>query len=186
MKFSDVCNWGLSMQGRSRRHECGVLTWFELPSTPLLLLFLLAQLLAEHNVSAVLSGHLHGSFGQRLHRLHSTPAGGYMAELETAAWKDDRRFRYGRVLGTALDGGAGGLSACRVMPCSSFTRQETRQLLQPSLLSRTLISTMPCCSSLAHPTRQAALQGAGAGRRRAQLCGADVPHPQCTTHAGPL
>ena len=57
----------------------------------------LAQLLAEHNVSAVLSGHLHGSFGQRLHRLHSTPAGGYMAELETAAWKDDRRFRCGRV-----------------------------------------------------------------------------------------
>ena len=53
------------------------------------------QLLAEHNVAAVLSGHLHGSFGQRLHRVHSTPAGGHMAELETTAWKDDRRFRCG-------------------------------------------------------------------------------------------
>ncbi|PRW58812.1 metallophosphoesterase [Chlorella sorokiniana] len=61
----------------------------------------LTQLLAEHNVAAVLSGHLHSSFGQRLHRVHSTPAGGHMAELETAAWKDDRRFRV-----LALDGGA--------------------------------------------------------------------------------
>ncbi len=36
---------------------------------------LVAQVLAEHNVSAYLTGHLHGAFGQRLHRLHATPAG---------------------------------------------------------------------------------------------------------------
>lgn len=61
----------------------------------------LTLLLAEHNVSAVFSGHLHSAFGQRLHRLHTTPRGGHMAELETAAWKDDRRFRL-----LAVDGGA--------------------------------------------------------------------------------
>ncbi|EFN57681.1 hypothetical protein CHLNCDRAFT_50941 [Chlorella variabilis] len=61
----------------------------------------LTQLLAQHNVSAVLSGHLHSAFGQRLHRVHATPSGGRMAEIETAAWKDDRRFRL-----VAVDGGA--------------------------------------------------------------------------------
>ena len=54
-------------------------------------------------MSAYLNGHLHAAFGERLHRLHPTsPAGGgHLAELETAAWKDDRRFRV-----LALDAGA--------------------------------------------------------------------------------
>ena len=61
----------------------------------------LAALLARHNVSAFLAGHLHSSFGPRLHRIHAAPGGGAMAELEAAAWKDDRRFRV-----LALDGAA--------------------------------------------------------------------------------
>lgn len=36
----------------------------------------LLQVLTRHNVSAYLSGHLHGAFGQRLHRLHKVPTGG--------------------------------------------------------------------------------------------------------------
>lgn len=36
----------------------------------------LLQVLTHHNVSAYLSGHLHGAFGQRLHRLHKMPSGG--------------------------------------------------------------------------------------------------------------
>ncbi|RMZ56666.1 hypothetical protein APUTEX25_002755 [Auxenochlorella protothecoides] len=62
---------------------------------------LLAELL-RLNVTAYLSGHLHGAFGQRLHAMHAGGGGpsGHLAELETAAWKDDRRFRL-----LAVDGG---------------------------------------------------------------------------------
>lgn len=38
------------------------------------------------------SGHLHAAFGEKLHRVH-TFSESYLTELETAAWKDDRRFR---------------------------------------------------------------------------------------------
>ncbi|EIE20379.1 Metallo-dependent phosphatase [Coccomyxa subellipsoidea C-169] len=53
----------------------------------------LLDVLTQHGVSAYLSGHLHAVFGQRVHRLHRAPDGEHMAELENAAWKDDRRFR---------------------------------------------------------------------------------------------
>lgn len=53
----------------------------------------LARLILE--VSHVyVSGHLHAAFGERLHRVHSiAETESYLTELETAAWKDDRRFR---------------------------------------------------------------------------------------------
>ena len=38
------------------------------------------------------SGHLHAAFGEKLHRVHAVSES-YLTELETAAWKDDRRFR---------------------------------------------------------------------------------------------
>ncbi|CAL8465131.1 g4666 [Coccomyxa elongata] len=53
----------------------------------------LMEVLTQHGVTAYVSGHLHAVFGQRVHRLHSAPDGGHLAELENAAWKDDRRFR---------------------------------------------------------------------------------------------
>lgn len=60
----------------------------------------LPELLSRHGCTAYLSGHLHATFGQRLHRLHP-PAAPYGAarqeplmELETASWKYERRFRF--------------------------------------------------------------------------------------------
>jgi len=59
----------------------------------------LGELLASHQATVYVSGHLHTVFGERLHTVH-THKGGHninnnnnMVELETAAWKDDRRFR---------------------------------------------------------------------------------------------
>jgi hypothetical protein len=61
----------------------------------------LGAALAQVNASAYLSGHLHTVFGERLHRMHPVADGSWMAELESGAWKDDRRFRV-----LAVDGGA--------------------------------------------------------------------------------
>ena len=36
----------------------------------------LLSVLTRHNVSAYVSGHLHGAFGQRVHRMHRTPTKG--------------------------------------------------------------------------------------------------------------
>lgn len=130
---------------------------------------LLSQLLAQHNVSAVFSGHLHSAFGQRLHRLHATPSGGYMAELETAAWKDDRRFR------CALTG------AVQVVPLLAGRMERGRPWLgatrgakfgkEPDcmLVTRDLSCALRACCGAA-PLRPAAplpsrLQAGGSGRR---------------------
>lgn len=54
-----------------------------------------AAALADH-ADAYVSGHLHTLFGEKLHRLQPSPASPekhFLAELETGAWKDDRRFR---------------------------------------------------------------------------------------------
>lgn len=71
----------------------------------------LAVVLAAHNVTAYINGHLHSAFGHRLHRLHPTQAGGHLAELETSAWKDDRRFRLLAVDSPRAIGGGAGLRA---------------------------------------------------------------------------
>ena len=53
----------------------------------------LARAIAKTSAVYV-SGHLHSAFGERLHRVHSlSDSKRYLTELETAAWKDDRRFR---------------------------------------------------------------------------------------------
>ncbi|KAL3155831.1 hypothetical protein ABBQ32_012842 [Trebouxia sp. C0010 RCD-2024] len=49
--------------------------------------------LSQHGVQTHLNGHLHSVFGQRIHKRHRSLAPGRLLELETAAWKDDRRFR---------------------------------------------------------------------------------------------
>lgn len=49
--------------------------------------------LSQHGIQAHVNGHLHSVFGQRLHMMHKSYAQGRLLELETAAWKDDRRFR---------------------------------------------------------------------------------------------
>lgn len=36
----------------------------------------LVDVLTNHGVTAYLSGHLHGVFGQRVHRMHVSPDGG--------------------------------------------------------------------------------------------------------------
>lgn len=74
------------------------------------------QALVDVGTTSYWSGHLHTEFGERLHRAHflpnttsccldATPSSGHqqkmMVELETGAWKDDRRFRI-----AAIDGGA--------------------------------------------------------------------------------
>ena len=53
----------------------------------------MAKIIAEFS-TVYISGHLHAAFGERLHRLHSIPESKVLlTELETSAWKDDRRFR---------------------------------------------------------------------------------------------
>lgn len=54
-----------------------------------------ARILADIPASLYVSGHLHSQFGEKLHRVHpnSNGSGGFMNELETSAWKDERRFR---------------------------------------------------------------------------------------------
>jgi hypothetical protein len=71
------------------------------------------QALADVGTTSYWSGHLHTEFGERLHRAHPLPSSSkqqkktiknsskMLIELETGAWKDDRRFRI-----AALDGGA--------------------------------------------------------------------------------
>eukprot|EP00884_Botryococcus_braunii_P004718 jgi/Botrbrau1/14247/Bobra.0381s0008.2 len=51
------------------------------------------EVLLSHGVAAYVSGHLHSVFGRCLHRLLPNSFGGYLADLESAAWKDDRAFR---------------------------------------------------------------------------------------------
>ncbi|KAK9799709.1 hypothetical protein WJX73_001391 [Symbiochloris irregularis] len=51
------------------------------------------SIMLRHEVAVFLSGHLHSSLGQRSHHIYRTPTHGVFAELETAAWKDARRFR---------------------------------------------------------------------------------------------
>jgi len=53
----------------------------------------LRGLLLHHGAAAFLSGHLHDLFSHRLHAVHPGPDGGNLAELESTAWKDERRFR---------------------------------------------------------------------------------------------
>lgn len=54
----------------------------------------LLRRLMDLGVDAYLSGHLHAAFGQRLHALHAMPGSTRrFADLESTAWKDDRRFR---------------------------------------------------------------------------------------------
>ena len=66
----------------------------------------LHELLAFHNVSMVVSGHLHDAFGPRLHGYHHLqpsewlPSDARLLEAESADWKFRRRFR----LITMLDG----------------------------------------------------------------------------------
>lgn len=53
----------------------------------------MARLVLE-TAHVYVSGHLHAAFGERLHRVHTIlETESYLTELETAAWKDDRRFR---------------------------------------------------------------------------------------------
>ncbi|GFR52373.1 hypothetical protein Agub_g14933 [Astrephomene gubernaculifera] len=65
------------------------------------------EVLLRHGVTAYLSGHLHGAFGRRLHRLHRSPPSsssssttgiastnaGYLVELESVDWKHGRTVR---------------------------------------------------------------------------------------------
>ena len=60
----------------------------------------LVTLLLNHKAAVYVSGHLHAAFGEKLHAVHSFH-NSFLAELESAAWKDDRRFRI-----LALDFGA--------------------------------------------------------------------------------
>lgn len=53
----------------------------------------LSSVLAEHDVAALLNGHLHAIAGPRMHRLLRKPLGGYLAELELSDFKHQRRFR---------------------------------------------------------------------------------------------
>lgn len=60
----------------SRAYGISVLPWSHACRLSKMCLFQgMAQLLADFNVSAYVSGHLHAAFGERLHRLHPTPAG---------------------------------------------------------------------------------------------------------------
>lgn len=53
----------------------------------------MAHVIAEV-ATVYVSGHLHSAFGEKLHRVHTIEKSQrYLTELETAAWKDDRRFR---------------------------------------------------------------------------------------------
>eukprot|EP00889_Picochlorum_renovo_P007462 jgi/Picre1/34492/NNA_001960.t1 len=53
----------------------------------------MAHVIAEV-ATVYVSGHLHSAFGEKLHRVHTIEESQrYLTELETAAWKDDRRFR---------------------------------------------------------------------------------------------
>lgn len=53
--------------------------------------------LSQAPVTTYISGHLHTAFGERMHKAHvvdsMVTAKATMSELETGAWKDDRRFR---------------------------------------------------------------------------------------------
>jgi len=90
------------------------------------------QALVDVGTTSYWSGHLHTEFGERLHRAHLfstlgvTPSGiglqKMMFELETGAWKDDRRFRI-----AAVDGGAMSFTDLYLHTASSPNRSHRRK-----------------------------------------------------------
>jgi hypothetical protein len=56
-----------------------------------------AVMTSEAPITTYISGHLHTAFGERMHKAHrivrEVTEKATMSELETGAWKDDRRFR---------------------------------------------------------------------------------------------
>ena len=133
----------------------------------------LPQLLASHSVSAVFSGHLHSSFGERLHRVHATPAGGRMAELETAAWKVG-------AAAVAAAAAGGRHAACRGRWCHG------RRPGRVSPHRRTSTCPCACVHAQTAPAGRPSLQAGGPGWRRTHLPGPLLPHQPRAAHAAPL
>jgi len=145
------------------------------------------DVLQRHGAQAYLAGHLHGVFGQRLHRMHPGADGGAPAprpRRRCACTPASTAVRPGRAPGCAIARGSAAYDGAErgavwrrvrldveVLLKAQLDNHPTLNLPQPSLRHRP-----PGGAGGDRVEGRPALPAALAGRRRPGLCGPSVPH----------